>query len=355
MKPILYLTAACVFLPFVSQAGVEQIIGAPVTEPVSEPFSVDFDRKGDLYGVEFSKSNGVFKWSGGKLEFVAGVRHDNEKTRKVDDLADGKEPLKAYFNGMHDIQITPDQKAVIGDSFSHVIREYDLATGEVKTIAGTGRAGFGGDGGPATEAQFNITMTGTLSPDGKRVLVADIGNNRVREIDLAAGTVRTVAGNGKKGNPEDGTAALEAPLGDARATLEMADGTLYVLLRGGNSLVEVKDGKVRTVVNAAGKKGYGGDSGDGREALMNGPKYLADDKQGNVLICDTENHCVRRYSPKTGKIELVAGHPEKASAEKGGTFLKTGLRRPHGVRIGPDGKLYIADTYNNRVLRGDYR
>lgn len=337
-----------------SKAEVEVIVGEPVTEHVSEPFSVDFDKKGDLYGVEFSKSNRVFKWSGGKLTFPAGVKHDNEKTRKVDDLGDGKEPLKAWFNGMHDIQIK-DEVAIIGDSFSHVVRTLDLETGEVGTIAGTGKVGFGGDGGPAKEAAFNITMTATLSPDGKRVLVADIGNHRVREIDLAAGTVRTIAGNGKKGNPPDGAAALEAPLGDARATLEMEDGTLYVLLRGGNSLVEVKDGKVRTVVNAEGKKGYGGDGGDGRAALMNGPKYLADDRKGNVLICDTENHCVRRYDPKTGRIELVAGFPGKASADTGATFLKTGLRRPHGVRIGPDGKLYVADTYNNRVLRGEYR
>ena len=153
----------------------------------------------------------------------------------------------------------------------------------------------------------------------------------------------------------DGTEAIQAPLGDARAVTQAADGTLYVLLRGGNSLVEVKEGKVRTVVNASGKKGYGGDGGDGKEALMNGPKYVAMDKDGTVLICDTENHCVRRYFPKSGKIELVAGTPGKAGDQTGSSFLKTGLRRPHGVRIGPDGKLYIADTYNNRVLRGENR
>jgi sugar lactone lactonase YvrE len=231
----------------------------------------------------------------------------------------------------------------------------DLTSGAMKTIAGTGKAGFGGDGGPAKAASFNITMTGTLSPDGKRILVADIGNHRVREIDLADGAIKTIAGNGQKGNPADGTDALQAPMGDARAVTQASDGTLYIILRGGNSLVEVKDGKARTVVNASGKKGYGGDGGDGREALMNGPKYVAMDKEGNVLICDTENHCVRRYFPKTGKIELVAGSPEKAGTTLGTSFLKTALRRPHGVRAGPDDKLYIADTYNNRVLRGENR
>lgn len=334
-----------------ASADVNIIAGAPVTEVVNEPFSVDFDAKGDLYGVEFTKSNRVFKLSGKKLEFIAGVNHDTEKSRKVEGLNDGPDPMTAAFNGMHDIQIA-GAKAILADSFNHTIRTLDLTSGEVKTIAGRGK-GFGGDGGPATEASFNITMTGTLSPDGKRLYIADIGNHRVRELDLAAGTVKTIAGSGQKGNPTDGADALQAPLGDARAVTQATDGTLYVILRGGNSLVEVKDGKVRTVVNATGKKGYGGDGADGKEALMNGPKYVAMDKDGAVLICDTENHCVRRYFPKTGKIELVAGTPGKAGDQVGGTFLKTGLRRPHGVRIGPDGKLYIADTYNNRVLRGE--
>ena len=144
-------------------------------------------------------------------------------------------------------------------------------------------------------------------------------------------------------------------MGDTRAVTQAKDGTLYVLLRGGNSLVAVKDGKAHTVVNAAGKQGYGGDGGPARDALMNGPKYVAMDANQNVLICDTENHCVRRYSPTTGKIELIAGSPKVAGTKVGTSFAETQLKRPHGVRIGPDGKLYIADTYNNRVLRGDYK
>jgi sugar lactone lactonase YvrE len=88
---------------------------------------------------------------------------------------------------------------------------------------------------------------------------------------------------------------------------------------------------------------------------MNGPKYVAMDANGNVLICDTENHCVRRWSPATEKIELIAGRPPKTGAAIGATWLDTDLKRPHGLRLGPDGSLYIADTYNDRVLRGEYR
>ena len=333
---------------------VEVVVGKPATEHVSEPFSVAFDSKGAMYGVEFTKSNRVFKFADGKLSFIAGAQQSGNEKAVMAEVNDGSDPMKALFKGMHDIQITKADKAIIGDSFHNRVRLFDLASGAVSTIGGTGEPGFGGDGGPAVKAKFSITMTASLTPDEKTVLIADIGNNRVRAIDLASGTVKTVAGNGKKGNPTDGTAALDAPLGDARAVTQAADGTMYVLLRGGNSLVEVKNDKVRTVVNAAGKKGYSGDGGPGREATMNGPKYVAMDAGGNVLICDTENHCVRRYSPATEKIELIAGAPPKAGKNVGGTWLETSLSRPHGVRLAADGTLYIADTYNDRVLRGAY-
>lgn len=353
MKPVALLFA---LVPFATtQAAVEVVAGAPTTEAVSEPFSVDFDSKGVPYGVEFTKSNRIFRIAGGKVEFVAGIAHNAEKVKPSGDMHDGADPLKAIFHGMHDIQITSDDRAIIGDSFSHRVRLLDLKSGKVSTIAGTGTSGFGGDGGPATAASFNITMTASLSPDEKRVHIADIGNNRTRMVDLGTGIVTTVAGNGKKGLPADGTPALEATMGDTRAVAQARDGTLYVLLRGGNSLVEVKDGKVRTVVNATGKKGYSGDGGPGRDATMNGPKYVAMDNEDRVLIADAENHCVRRYSPGTETIELLAGAPPKAGEKIGATFLQTELRRPHGVRIGPDAKLYVADTYNNRILRSDYR
>lgn len=336
-------------------AAVELVVGAPKTEAISEPFSVAFDPKGILHGVEFTKSNRIYRVVNGKVEFIAGAQHAADEKTAAEEVNDGADPMKAVFKGMHDLQITREGKAIIGDSFHNRVRLLDLATGKVATLAGTGKAGFGGDGGPAAEAVFNITMTASLSPDQRRIYVADIGNHRTRSIDLGSGIVTTVAGNGQKGMPVDGDDALQTPMGDTRAVTQAVDGTLYVLLRGGNSLAAVKNGKVRTVVNAGGKKGYGGDGGPGRDALMNGPKYVAMDAEGNVLICDAENHCVRRYSPKTERIDLIAGRPPKAGDKIGVNLVKTELRRPHGVRVGPDGKIYICDTYNNRVLRAEYR
>lgn len=357
MRTVIILSLILSAAGHLAAGEVELVAGAPATAALSEPFSIDFDGEGVMYGVEFTKANQVFRVKDGRLEFIAGVKYNAEKDKPAEgaDVKDGSDPLAAVFHGMHDIQITRDGVAIIADSFHHRVRRFDLKSGVVNTLAGAGAKGFGGDGGPAGGGKFNITMTAGLSPDQNSLLIADIGNHRVRRIDLESGVLSTIAGNGEKGLPVDGADALATPMGDARAATLAADGTLYVLLRGGNSLAAVKDGKARIVVNRSGKKGWSGDGGPALEATMNGPKYVAMDRQGRVLIADAENHCIRRYDPDKGTIEPIAGMPPKATDGIGETLLETGLRRPHGVRIGPDGRIYVCDTYNNRVLAAPYR
>jgi streptogramin lyase len=84
---------------------------------------------------------------------------------------------------------------------------------------------------------------------------------------------------------------------------------------------------------------------------MNGPKHLCMDRDGTVVIADAENHVVRRYDPKSGLITRVAGTGKRGTAGLGGDPLQCELARPHGVTIGPDGLLYITDSYNDRILR----
>jgi streptogramin lyase len=130
-----------------------------------------------------------------------------------------------------------------------------------------------------------------------------------------------------------------------------ADGSFYILERGGNALRFVDaSGKVRTVAGT-GKKGPATEGGPALEVTMNGPKHLCLDRDGTVIIADAENHVVLRYDPKTTRITRIAGTGKKGSAGVGGDPLACELARPHGVTIGPDGLLYITDSYNNRVLR----
>ena len=322
-------------------AEVEVLVGSPagrvVQEPdparVNEPFAVAFDAAGRMYGVEYTRGNRLFR-----------VAAD----RTVAFVAEG-------FHGLHDVAMGRNGLVYLADTFNHRICGFDPATGAVSIVAGTGTAGFSGDGGPAAAATFNQAYCGSLAPDGRSLLVADLANARLRRIDLESRTVTTVAGNGAKGRPVDGAAPLATPLAGPRAACQAADGTIYLALREGNAVVEIKNDGVRSVVNASGRSGFAGDGGPAREALLAGPKYVSLDRRGRVLIADTENHCIRRYDPETGVITTVAGVPTKAGVAIGADLLATHLARPHGCCLDPAGRLVIADSDNDRILAAAVR
>jgi sugar lactone lactonase YvrE len=185
---------------------------------------------------------------------------------------------------------------------------------------------------------------------GTQLYIADL--RRVHRVDLKTGQSRVVAGNGEKGVPPDGAVAINAPLTDPRAVAPDREGNVYILERNGHALrVVSRDGKIRTVVNASGKKGADGDGGDALAATMNGPKHLCVDHDDSVIIADAENHLIRRYDPKSGKIIRVAGTGKKGTAGLDGPPQQCELARPHGVTVHRDGTLYITDSYNNRILK----
>jgi DNA-binding beta-propeller fold protein YncE len=317
---------------------------APATEcKLVAPFGIDFDRAGHAYLAEMTGHRLCRIDAAGRLTVLAGNGQKGE-------AGDGGPARQATFNGPHNLAVTPDGEVYVADTWNNRVRKIDTG-GRVTTVAGTGRKGFSGDGGPAAKAEFGGIYCVTLSPDGKRLYAADLDNRRIRVIDLATDVVTTVAGNGKKGVPDDGAKAVDAPLVDPRADTVDEAGNVYVLERGGHALRVVgSDGRIRTVVGT-GMKGSAGDGGDARKAQLNGPKHMCIDRDGTVIIADTENHCVRRYDPKMGRIERVAGTGRKGAGGVGGPPEQAELSQPHGVTVHRDGTLYIADSSNNRVLK----
>jgi DNA-binding beta-propeller fold protein YncE len=322
--------------------------GSPATQAkVVQPFAVEFvPSTGAMVFVEMV--------GGERLRMVdaAGVITTLAGTGKKGDAGDGGPADKAEFNGMHNLLVAPDETVYLADTFNNRIRKYDPKTKTVSAFAGTGKKAFGGDGGPADKADFNQVICIAFGPGAKTMYVADIGNSRVRAIDMATGTVTTFAGNGQKGEPKDGAPATEQPLQDPRAVAADDKGNVYVLERSGHRLRVVgKDGRIRTVAGT-GKPGKGGDGGPALSAPMNGPKFLAIDRDGSVLIADTENHQIRRYVPGKELMELVAGTGKAGKGGIGEVPAKLEMARPHGVTVHPkSGELYIADSDNGRVLR----
>jgi DNA-binding beta-propeller fold protein YncE len=131
-----------------------------------------------------------------------------------------------------------------------------------------------------------------------------------------------------------------------------ADGTVLILERQGNSLRAVSpETGIITTIAGTGAKGYSGDGGPALAATFNGPKELAVDAGGNILIVDTENHVIRRIDAATGIVRTVAGNGQPGSTGDQAKATAAQLDRPHGVAVGPDGAMYIGDTHNHRVRK----
>jgi sugar lactone lactonase YvrE len=307
---------------------------------LSSPFGVDFDATGNLYLVEMTGQRVRKLDKSGMLTVVAGT---GEKGMK-----DGP-GRTAQFNGIHNLAITGN-RVYLADTWNNCVRVLNLADGTIRMNIGTGEKGFAGDGGPARNAKLGGIYCVSIGGD-KQLYLADLDNSRIRAVDPKTGLVRTVAGNGKKGVPVDGAKATEAPLNDPRAVIADALGRVYILERGGHSLRIVDtNGTIRTLVGT-GQKGNSGDGGDAKQATLNGPKHLCFDHDGNVLLADTENHVIRKYLTREGKIVRIAGTGRKGNKGVGGSPLEVELNQPHGVYVHLDGTLYISDSSNHRVLK----
>ncbi len=328
----------------VAGGGDEGEGGLAAKAKINSPFGVDFDKAGNLYFVEIDGDRLCRIDKNGILRRVAGAAQ-----RGMSD--GGGMPLAAQFNAIHNLAIAPNDDIYLADTLNHRVCKIDNKTGRFSTIAGTGEKGFSGDGGPAAKAKFSGIYCATLDPAGERLFTADLDNRRIRMVDLKTGIVTTIAGNGERGVPTDGADAKQSPLVDPRAVVADRAGNVYVLERSGHCLRVVDPhGKIRAVAGT-GEKGFSGDGGEARSAKLNGPKFVAIDHDGGVLICDTENHVIRKYTPADGQINRVAGSGKRGAAGIGGLALEVELNQPHGVYVHASGDLYIADSSNKRILK----
>jgi sugar lactone lactonase YvrE len=319
--------------------------GIPATEgKLLTPFGVDFDRSGNLFIAEYTGHRVRKVDNKGLITTIAG-------TGQKGDGGDGGPALKAQFNSMHSLAVAANGDIYVADTLNNHVRKIDGQTLIITSIAGTGKKGYSGDGGPATHAQFSGIYCIALDSKGERLYLADLDNRRIRAVNLQTGIVDTLAGNGERGKPDDGAEARRAPLVDPRAVTVDANGNIYILERSGHALRVVDaGGRIRTLAGT-GKAGNSGDGGDARQASFNGPKHLCMDRESNVLIADTENHLIRKYLPREGKIVRVAGTGKKGTAGVGGAPLQAELNQPHGVYVHADGVVYIVDSSNHRVLK----
>jgi len=231
---------------------------------------------------------------------------------------------------------------------NHIVRKVDAKSGRISTIAGTGRLGFSGDGGPAVQAQFNVPHSITLDHSGT-VYIADIGNHRLRAVDLKSGLIRTISGTGKKDPTLDGAALEGSPLNGPRTLDFDGSHSLFLALREGNAVFRI-DLESRTIHHLAGtgKSGYSGDGGSAKNAVLAGPKGIALGPNGDIYLADTESHTIRVVRKATGTIETVVGDGKPGDGPDGDP-KKCRLNRPHGIFVDAKGTIYIGDSSNHKV------
>jgi len=261
---------------------------------------------------------------------------------------DGGAATNALLNEPYEIRFDASGNMLFVEMKNHLIRRVDAKTGVISTIAGDGQPGFAGDGEPASKARFNQPHSIQLDAEGN-LFVCDIGNHRLRRIDARTGVITTFAGTGAKLPTPDGAKLAEAPLHGPRAIDFDREGNLWLALREGNAVfkLDVSAGTIRHIAGT-GKKGFTGNGGPAKLATLSGPKGLSIGPDGNVYLADTESHSIRMIDVKRGTLELLAGTGLVGDGPDGDP-LRCKMARPHGVFVDTDGSVLVGDSEAHRV------
>jgi sugar lactone lactonase YvrE len=317
--------------------------GLPATEtPVNNPYGVVVGPDGALYFCEVDTGRTRRLDLGtGRLTTVAG-----NGTKAY--AGDGGPALAASFSAPHEIRFDADGHLYVVERDAHVVRRVDARTRVVTTLVGTGVAGFAGDGGPASSAQLRQPHSIAFDARGD-LLICDIGNQRVRAVDMRTRTISTLSGNGERSATPDEAPLAGTPLRGPRSLETDDQGNAYLVLREGNAVfrLDMRAGRL-TRIAGTGETGYSGDGGPALAATFNGPKgifYSLADR--SLYIVDTENHAIRRMRLDTGVIDTVLGTGQPGDGPDGDP-LTCSTRRPHGVFV-HRGIVYVTDSESHRV------
>lgn len=315
----------------------------PATEAkMDNPFGVVRGPDGAIWYCEYTGQRIRKVAPDGKIHLVAG-------TGKVGYSGDGGPATEATFNLPHELRFGPKRgNLFVVDMQNHAVRKIDVKTGVITTVVGTGKPGYSGDGGPAEQAQLKNPHSIQFDAAGD-LFICDIGNNVIRKVDMKSHVISTVAGTGKSGNTPDGAPVKGTPLKGPRSIDFDAAGNLWVCTREGNQVfkLDLKADKIHLMVGN-GKKGFDPATVPAKQATLNGPKGVAVDAQGDAWIVDTESHTIRVYRAKTDTLELAIGTGQKHDGPDGDP-LKCGLARPHGIWADKDGSVFVGDSENHRV------
>ena len=268
---------------------------------------------------------------------------------------DGIPATSAELYNPYGVAVDSKGDLFIADAQNNLVLEVNATTHLITTVAGTGVAGYNGDGIAATSAELDTPIGVAVDSQGD-LFIADDGNSRVREVSAATGLISTIAGTGGYGYNGDGIAATSAELYFPVAVAVDSAGNVYISDFENQRVREVSaaTGLISTIAGT-GTAGYNGDGIAATSAELNFPTGLAVDAAGDVFIADAHNNSVREVNAVTGLISTVAGTGTGGYNGDGIAATSGQLNSPEGLAVDSAGNLFIVDNANQRSPRSQCR
>jgi uncharacterized protein (TIGR03437 family) len=309
--------------------------GAAILATIDNPYGAAFDADGNMY-IADQINNRIRKITpAGLISTFAG-------TGAAGFSGDGGPALSAQLNRPSSVSFDSLGTLYISDQFNNRVRKI-TTNGVITTVAGSTQ-GFCGNGGPATSACLNGPLDVAVDSSGN-VYIAEFGNNDVRKVDTN-GIITSFAGNGSHTYSGDGGPAAAASLAYVESVAVSAAGDLFIADGANNRIRKVSNGIITTVAGT-GQPGWSGDGGAALNAQLNYPSSVRFDSAGNLYIADYHSYRIRLLKTD-GTIATIAGNGVAAYSGDGGPALNAALNSPNGMAV-QGTSVYFADINNNRI------
>jgi sugar lactone lactonase YvrE len=331
------------------QLGDDGDNGPATAAKLGTRIAVAVDAAGDGLFIVESWENSVVRevnLSTGVITTVAGGGG------QIQQPGDTEQATTVELGGAGGVAVDSTGNLFVADSADNVIREVNLSTGVMTVVAGSGTRGSTGDNGPTYAAELGDPVGVAVDGTG-HLFITEYNNARIREVNLSTGVITTVAGNGIDGFSGENGQATAAQLWNPSAVAVDNAGNIFIADYGNNRIrkVNIATGIITTVAGN-GSGGFAGDNGPATDAGLTFASSLAFDSAGDLFIADAADNRVREVNHATGIITTVAGGGSQGLGD-GGQATAAELNDIGGIAVDNAGNLFIADSGDNRIREVD--